>query len=227
MHQNISKHLNLLLVDDNLHIHAELYALFSPLFKSITIAHDVDTASAHYEKKNIDIIITDIEMPGRDGLSFIEQIRKSDTLIPIIVLSAHTDTDYLLRAANLQIDGYITKPLSFSKLESALSRALARIEHRLGPIKISNKISYHPLVKTLYVDGEEVSLGSKECLLLELLLYNTHKVISRQDIHDAVWPNEIVSDSAMKNMLSELRKKLKYDVIENRHGRGWILSSEQ
>lgn len=228
MHQNqILKHLNLLLVDDNYQSHAELYSLFSPIFKSITLAQDAEMALALYEQSPIDIIISDIKMPGRDGLYFIEQIRKTNTLIPIIVLSAHTDSDYLFRAANLQVDGYITKPLNYKKLECALDRAVSRLEHRIEPIQVSDTITYHPLLKTLHVDSEEVSLGNKECLLLELLLYNTHRVVSKQDIHDAVWPEEIVSESALKNLLGELRKKLKYDVIKNRHGMGWTLASEK
>ncbi len=228
MHQNhILKHLNLLLVDDNHHIQAELYSLFSPIFKSISLAQNADMAMAHYEKKAIDIIISDIKMTGTDGLSLIEEIRETNKLIPIIVLSAHADSKYLLKAANLQVDGYIIKPLNFKKLESALARAVSRLEHRVEPIHISEPITYHPLLKTLHVNGDEVSLGSKECVLLELFLFNSHKVIRKQDIHDAVWPDEIVTESALKNLLSELRKKLQHDVIKNRHGLGWILSPEK
>ena len=111
----ILKHLNLLLVDDNQHIHAEIYTLFSSICKSITLAHNAESAMKHYAEKNIDLIITDIEMPDIDGLTFVENIRSFDTSVPIIILSAHADNEYLLRAANLQIDGYIIKPLNFTR----------------------------------------------------------------------------------------------------------------
>lgn len=221
--RHILKQLNLLLVDDNHQIHAELYTLFSPMFKSITLAQSVKKALEVFENDEIDIIISDIKLPEIDGLTLIERIRETNSHIPIIVLSAHTDKDYLLRAANLQIDGYITKPLNFKKLQSALERAVSRLEHRIEPFHISETINYHPLIKTLYVDGHVVSLGSKECILLELLINNSHRIVSKQDIHDAVWPDEIVSESALKNLLGELRKKLKHNVIKNRHGQGWIL----
>ncbi|HEX9801930.1 MAG TPA: response regulator transcription factor [Gammaproteobacteria bacterium] len=223
----ILKHLNLLLVDDNHRTHAELYSLFAPMFKSITMAQDAETAFRHFEERPIDLIITDIRMPGVDGLSFIERIRAISREIPILILSAHTDQDSLFRAANLQIDGYITKPLNFKKLETALTRAITRLEHRVEPMRISHAITYHPLLKSLHVDDREVSLGNKECTLLELFLYNHHKVISKLDIHEAVWPDEIVSESALKNLLSELRRKLHYDVIRNRHGLGWTLATEK
>ncbi|VAW51577.1 hypothetical protein MNBD_GAMMA06-326 [hydrothermal vent metagenome] len=112
----ILKNMNLLFVDDNKHISAEIYTLFSAIFKSIMLAHSVAKAKNIYQGKSTDIIITDIKMPGQDGLSFVEDIRSTNASVPITILSAHTDKQYLLRAANLQIDGYITKPLNFKKL---------------------------------------------------------------------------------------------------------------
>ncbi len=222
----ILKNLNLLFIDDNTRISAEIYALFSTIFKSITLAQDAESAIQCYDQQNIDIIITDIELPGMDGLSLIENIRLVNTSIPIIILSAHTDNDYLFRAANLQIDGYITKPLNLKKLESTLARSATRLEHLVKSINITNNIIYHPLMKTLEVNNEEVSLGNKECLLLELLLYKKHRIVSKQEINDTVWPDDAMSESALKNLLGELRKKLNVDIIKNQPARGWTLNTE-
>ena len=122
------------------------------------------------KNNSYDVVITDIEMPGVDGLSLVENIRASNALIPIVIVPAHTDKDYLLRPAHLQIDGYITKPLNFKKLKTTLARAVSRLQHRVQAITISKAVSDHPLEKELRVDDQEVSLGNKECLLLELLL---------------------------------------------------------
>ena len=222
----ILKNLNLLFVDDNNHISAEIYALFSTIFKTISLAHDAASAIKICEAQNIDIIITDIEMPGMDGLGFVEHIRQTNTSIPIIILSAHTDNDYLFRAANLQIDGYMTKPLNFKKLEHTLAKSAERLEHLVTSINILDNITYHPLNKILEVDDKEVSLGNKECLLLELLLHKQHRIVSKLEIQESVWPNDLMSESALKNLLGELRKKLKYDIIKNQPARGWILNSE-
>lgn len=227
MHTNlILKNLNLLFVDDNIRISAEIYSLFSNIFKTVHLAQDAKSAMRCYTENSVDIIITDIEMPDMDGLSFIELIRSTNTTIPVIVLSAHTDNDYLFRAANLQIDGYITKPLNFKKLEATLARSATQLEHLVNSINITDEIIYHPLMKTLAVDGEEISLGNKECLLLELLLNKNHRIVSKQEINDAIWPNDIMSESALKNLLGELRKKLKYNIIKNQPARGWILKAD-
>ena len=221
----ILKQLNLLFIDDSYNIGAEIYPIFSPMFNSVTLAHDAESALSHFKNKNINIIISDIEMPGENGLSLIEKIRSTDPYIPIVMLSAHTNSDYLMQAANLQIDGYITKPISYKKLNIALDRAVLRLENRIDTITITEDISYHPLLKTLTVDQQEVSLGNKEQLLLELLISKSHKVVNKQEIKDTVWTEDSMSESALKNLLGELRNKLKYDVIKNKPARGWILNT--
>ena len=164
----ILKNLNLLFIDDNICISAEIYSLFSTIFKTISLAQDAESVMKYYTEKTIDMIITDIELPGMDGLSFIESIRLTNTSIPIIILSAHSDNQYLFRAANLQIDGYINKPLNFKKIESIFARSASRLEHLVNSINITDKIIYHPLMKTLEVNDKEVSLGNKECRSVNL-----------------------------------------------------------
>jgi DNA-binding response OmpR family regulator len=221
--KHILKNLNLLFVDDNADICADIYALFSETFKSITVANNAAIALQVVQQQAIDFIITDIKMPGRDGLSFIEQIRVENAFIPIVILSAFTDTDYLLRAANLQIDGYVVKPLNFKKLNAALVSAIRRLDAKIAPVIIAPHIQYLPLEKSLQVDGVDVSLGNKESLLLELLLFSHERVVSKQLINDTVWPNQEMTDSALKNLLSELRKKLGCEVIKNRPAQGWYI----
>lgn len=221
------KQLNLLLVDDNYRIHAELYQLLSPMFNTLSLAHDAPTALHKLHESDIDLVITDIEMPGIDGLELVKQIRDSGRNLPIIVLSAHSDTDYLLQAANLQIDGYIIKPLNFSKLEEALSRAVKRLSKPLDSLMLAPQVIYDPPLRTLRVGGAEISIGKKECQLLELFIEHCGHVVSKETIRQHIWPSGSASDSALKNLLSELRKKLKYPLIQNHPGRGWSLGVEQ
>ncbi len=222
-HKPVLKNLNLLFIDDNIEVSAGAYQLLSKYFKEMYLASNVENALRFYLKKDIDIIISDIKMPNDDGLSFVEKIRKNDNLVAIIILTAFTDTDYLLRAANLQIDAYITKPLNFQKLNTALEAAIKRLEWKLQPITISEETFYHSAQKKLIVKNEDISLGHKECLLLELLLFNKNRIIPKNEINDVVWNNQEMTDAALKNLLSELRKKLQCDVIKNQPARGWYI----
>ena len=224
-HAPVFKNLNLLFVDDNIDVSAGAYQLLSGCFKTMYLASNVENALRFYREKNIDIIITDIKMPNNDGLSFVEQVRKDDCNIAVIILTAFTDTDCLLRAANLQIDAYITKPLNFTKLNTALDAALKRIEWKLRSIKIAENTFYHAPTKKLVVNGEDVSLGNKECLLLELLLFSKNRIVHKSEIHDVVWNDQDMTDAALKNLLGELRRKLQFDVIKNQPARGWYIET--
>jgi len=222
------KYCNLLYIDDHANVRSDIYALLSPSFKAIFIAEDVAAARRLYQDQEIDLIITDIEMPGEDGLSFVEQVRNENHKIPIIVLTAFTDTSYLLRAANLQIDGYITKPLTFDKLGNAFDVAAKKLIHKQSVIKLSNDISYDPATKQLNVDNSAVSLGRKERLLLELFINNDTQIVSKQVIEKTIWPSTDISDSALKNLLNELRTKLKYDnIIVNQPAQGWFITLQK
>lgn len=218
----ILRQMHLLVADDCHQSNATLYKLFSDIFGQVSLANDGAAALACYQKDDIDIVISDICMPGQDGLTFAENIRQKDPYLPILILTAHTDKDYLLRAANLRLDGYLVKPLNFTKLNAALERVVHYLEHRLQPVGIAQNVHYNPLIKCLQVDGEEVLLGNKERCLLELLVYK-REVVGKQEIYEKVWPDGGASEPALKNLLSELRKKLKYDLIKNRHGIGWVL----
>lgn len=219
----IFKNLNLLFVDDNVDVSASAYHLLSVFFNTMFLASNAKNALKFYREKNIDIIITDIKMPNEDGLSFVEKVRAEDSRVAIIVLTAFTDTDYLLRAANLQIDAYITKPLNFQKLNSAFSSALKRIEWTLKPIKLAENTFYHAPQKKLLVNGEEVSLGQKECALLELLLFKKSRLVQKNEINEVVWNDAEMTEAALKNVLGELRRKLQCDIIKNQPARGWYI----
>jgi len=222
------KHCNLLYIDDHANVRSDMYALLSPSFNSIFIAEDVPAAKIIYQKQEIDIIITDIEMPGEDGLSLVEYVRHENHKLPIIVLTAFTDTSYLLRAANLQIDGYITKPLTFDKLGSALDSAAKKLVHKQSIINISDLINYDPATKQLNVDNKAVSLGRKERLLLELFINNDSQIVSKEMIEKTIWPSSDISDSALKNLLNELRTKLKYsNIIVNQPAQGWFITIQK
>ena len=219
----ILKKLNLLFVEDNIETCADAYNLLSGFFNAMYLAHDVENALKILGSSHIDIIITDIQMPSVDGLCFIEQLRQCNNQTAVIILSAFTDTEYLLRATNLQIDGYMTKPLNFKKLNTALENVVKRIGTKLNCIQITSDIRYDITQKRLFVGNEEVSLGRKECLLLELLISSKSKIVSKSEINQIIWENEEMTNSALKNLLGELRKKLQCDVIKNQPSRGWYL----
>jgi DNA-binding response OmpR family regulator len=226
-HTQILKNLSLLFIDDDISISADVYALFSPIFKSVYLAHDIDSAMNIYHTKHINIIISDIELKkNKSGLTVVAKIREFDQEIPVIILSAFTKQEYLLAAANLRIDGYLIKPLNFDKLNNVLEKVVNRIKTLNTTVSITESAHYDFAKKSLFVDSKIISMGNKERTLLEVLLKNKNVAITKEQIVNEVWNNKDISESAVKSLFSELRKKLQYNVIVNIPKIGWMITTD-
>ena len=221
--KELLKNLNLLYIEDHEKTTKDIEKIFSIFFRNIYVSSDGKDALKKYEDNHIDIIITDINMPKMDGLEFIETIRKTNKKISIIILTAYADRDLLLKATNLQIDGYLIKPINFPKIMSALDNALNRME--IFPnIKLNKDLEYDLQSMQLLQNGEKIILGMKENQLLAYLLRNKNKRITKEQLMSNVWENDFPSDSAFKNLIYNLRKKIGKELIENIHGSGWKIS---
>ncbi len=114
---NKLKELKLLFVDDEVSIQNALSNILNNLKVDFFIAADGEKALKILEEnKDINFVITDINMPNMNGLQLIEEIQKKYTNIEFIILSAHSETPYLKRANSLNIKGYLVKPMDIIKL---------------------------------------------------------------------------------------------------------------
>jgi two-component system response regulator VanR len=226
-HEFKLKKLTLLLIESDIQVREYIYQSLSTLFKSIKLAHTIEKGLELFREGGIDIIITDIKMPGSNlsDFSLIEKIRYEEIFIPIIVLTELVDSFNLLRAANLQINGYITKPVNIYKLNQSLESISKHLNNNMEPIQFTRNVTYLPMHQTLMVDNIETSLGKKECKLLELLIFNKNTITTKDEIIYTIWPNQDVTDSAVKNLLNELRRKLTSNLIKNQPSRGWYIDS--
>jgi DNA-binding response OmpR family regulator len=226
-HEFKLKKLTLLLIESDIQVREYIYQCLSTLFKCIKLAHTVERGLELYREGGIDIIITDIKIPGSNlsDFSLIEEIRYEEIFIPIIVLTELIDSFTLLRAANMQINGYITKPVNFYKLNQSLESISKHLNINMEPIQLTRNVTYLPIYQTLMVDNIQTSLGKKECKLLELLIFNKNTITTKDEIIYTIWPNQDVTDSAVKNLLNVLRRKLTSNLIINQPSRGWYIDS--
>ncbi len=180
------------------------------------------------EENRIDIIISDINLPKISGIEFIKNLRKNSSYIPVIFLSAYTDKDYLLEASRLKLVDYLVKPIDFNILHDALLKACEEIVKNGNYIvDFENNISYNVMNKILYhkKNNEEIDLTAKEIELLDYLITNHSRVVSHEEIKERVWDDSFdVTDSALKNLLTKLRKKIGKDCIKNISGVGFKIN---
>ena len=176
-----------------------------------------------------DLLILDVMMPGMSGFELAERLKAEEQTshIPIIFLTAKDTEDDTLQGFGLGADDYVTKPFSVREVVARVKAVLARSQKR--EVKESH-IPFEGLVldlskKTTTVDGECVSLTKTEFELLGLLLRHRGQVFSRQQIFDAVWPeNVVVSDRTVDVNITRMRKKIgRYgSCIVSRQGFGYV-----
>lgn len=124
----VFKSYSVLYVEDNKEIAEEVKFFLEGRVKTLYTAADGAEGLMLYEREHPDIIITDIQMPKMNGIEMIEHIRTIDAEVPIIITTAFNETDYLLQAIDLSVDGYLMKPLDIRELMSRLSKIVEPME---------------------------------------------------------------------------------------------------
>lgn len=221
----ILKHLNILYVEDEINIRENITKTLDLLVNRVFSIEKVEDSFSILKNNRIDIIISDINLPKINGIDFIKKVRENDCYIPVILLSAYTEKEYLLEATKLKLVDYLVKPIDFNILNTALLSASQEIINSARYIvDFEDNISYNVMQKKLYTkdDNKEIDLTSKEIDLLEYFVKNHTRVISHEEIKTEVWQDNFdVSDSALKNVLNKLRKKVGKDTITNISGVGF------
>lgn len=206
----------ILLVEDENELRKSFKKVLSLWVKDVYEACNGEDAILMYQKYFPDIIITDIKMPKINGLEFIQMIRDTNNDIPIIVTSAYTDKDFLLKSIKLSLAEYLVKPIQEKDLENALISCAKKIlEKHPTLIKVSNELTYDYQNKC-FIDSNDnkTMLTAKESELIEFLLKHKGTLMSKVDIEDHLYLYDDAPPSALKNLVFKLRKKLKYNVIE-------------
>ncbi len=217
------KQLTLLYVEDDDSIRQKYCIPLRLLFKTVYEAVDYESSLELYSTKSPDIILVDINLGELSGIDIVKNIREKDFTIPIVFLTAHYDNKYLLEVANLQIDGYIVKPLDIDKLQQAMYNCLKKID-TISIVSLDSSLTYNQNTNELFENNIKVVLGKKENTLLNLLLKNKDKTISRDQLEYEVWKENSVSDSSIKNLIGNLRKKIGKEKIVNILGIGWKIN---
>lgn len=225
---NILKKLNILYIEDEENIRENVKKVLLMLCENVYDIDCVDNAENILKNHRIDIIISDINLPTTNGLDFVKELRKIDKTIPVILLSAYTETKYLLEATKLKLIDYLTKPIDFKTLHEALLKSVQDIiDNSRYIINFSNNINYNVLYKKLYNahTNEDITLTSKELDMLDYLINNNNRIVSNEELKIGIWQDSFdATDSALKNLLNKLRKKIGKESIINISGVGYRLN---
>jgi len=185
--------------------------------------HTAEEAVVIYTKSRPAVIITDIDLPRQSGIDFIKEIRKTNRRIPIIIISALKDEEYLFEAIKLHLIDYLLYPIDINKFISAINTtAKAILYNGLTEVMFKNHRKYNYITKTITDDQNNThNLTKNEFRLLELLIENKSRTISKEEIEEYLWAEEFITESAFKSLFNRLRHKIGKESIINTFGVGY------
>jgi DNA-binding response OmpR family regulator len=201
--------MRLLIIEDDENISAFL----APALKAEGYAVDSANNGEHgyflAATNNYNLIILDYNLPQLNGREIIKKLRDEGKVMPILMLTIHSELSDKIDLLNLGADDYLTKPFSLSELVARIKAILRRPEIWHGHILKLNNLELNPDKFLVTKNKQRVSLSSKEFALLEYLLQNKGRILSRQEIMEHVWDeNANPFSNTIESHISNLRKKL-------------------
>ncbi len=225
MLKNSNKNIKILYVEDDDIARENGVEYLENYFDNIYEASNAIVALQLYEKHKPDIIITDIQMPKLNGLEFVQRIRKNDDKTQVIVISAFSDKDYLLKAIELKLVKYLIKPVNEKDLDEAIDLCIHSLKNDISNIVQLDTNSYFDMFnQTLVINDEIVKLRAKEVLLLILLIKNSNRYVTYEEIENFVWQDSVMSKDALKTVIKNTKSKLPNDLILNLSGTGYKIN---
>jgi DNA-binding response OmpR family regulator len=226
MHPEMPDRYTVLYVEDDAQIRAEVCEFLARCFGNVVQAENAEDAYRIWQEGSIDAMIADLRLPGMSGLELVGKIRLEDETMPIVMLTAYSDTDLLLRAVGLNLTCYLVKPVDPVALKEAIGQIGAKLAKHSRFQLLGRGVQWDPQARQLFCQNSEICLTYKEALLMALLV----------ECRDAWTPSpvlcelfderfgEMVSDDALRYHIVQLRRKIAPLEILSRRGEGYRLT---
>ncbi|WP_174874839.1 response regulator [Vogesella oryzae] len=216
--------MRVLIVEDDPLIGDGLQAGLQALGFSCDWLRDGKLALSGIRAAPYDAVVLDLGLPGMDGLEVLAAWRRAGHHEPVLLLTARDGVNDRIRGLDSGADDYLVKPFALGELAARL-RALVRRRGGQSVALLSHgRVSLDPAARQATLDGEPVALSARELAVLEVLLNNRNRVLSRAEIEEKLydWAHEVESN-AVEVHIHHLRKKLGADFIKTRRGLGYTL----
>lgn len=226
--------IKILLVEDERKIADTLSKGLRELNYHVETAYDGSIGLRLFENKSFNLVITDINLPGINGYQLCRAIRNNNQHIPILVLTSLNATDDKLEGFDSGADDYLVKPFEFKELIARVRALLKRTVNQLMPAGHILRVSDLELnvdSKEVTRAGTQITLTAKEFMLLEYLMRNRNRVLSRADITERVWDLDFDTRTNIIDVyINFLRKKVDKDfepkLIHTHAGMGYMIKEK-
>lgn len=213
--------MRILVVEDNAALADGISRALDKAGFAVDVSGDGEEADDILATQTFDLVVLDLNLPGRDGLDVLKRARARGCSAQVLILTARDRLEDRVAGLDLGADDYLTKPFELAELEARV-RALLRRHggHKKTVIELGN-LSYDTVARRLSLNGNAVDLPRRELCLLELLVSRAGKVVSKEQIADSLVNfDEEISPNAVELYISRLRKRLQDGAVEIKTVRG-------
>jgi DNA-binding response OmpR family regulator len=187
----------------------------------VSAAPDGATGLDLARKLDVDLVLLDLLLPGRDGLDVLEDLREAKPRLPVIAVTALDDTGSRVSGLDAGADDYITKPFSVDELAARVRARLRWAEDPGGVLK-AGPLTLDLAAHRAVLDGREVAVSARELELLATFMRHPGQVLSRAQLLDHVWGLDFDPGSNVVDVyVAALRRKIGSDAIETVRGSGY------
>lgn len=222
--------MRILIVEDDSRLLLQLDQYMQSQGFSVDLADDGEKALYQLKEYNYDLAIIDVGLPSIDGFEVVKQARASDISCPIIILTARDRWQEKVKGLESGADDYLTKPFVHEELLARVKALIRRSAGQASPIMQKGPLSLDTSANQLYVDEQAIELTAYEYKVIEYLMMNPNKVVSKTEMVEHIYDQDFDLDSnVIEVFVGRLRRKIDKDniikPIETLRGRGYRLNA--
>jgi two-component system, OmpR family, response regulator len=196
----------------------------------VDVAYTGELALSHASVIDYDAVVLDVMLPGVDGFSVCEALRRRERWIPVLMLTARADVDDRIRGLDAGADDYLVKPFEFGELLARLRALIRRGPSERSSVHAIGDLRVDPATRIVTVAGRQVELTPREFAVLEFLAVHAGEVVSRTQLLEHVWAQDRDgSPNVVDVYVGYLRKKLEHPsgraLIRTVRGVGFVLEA--
>lgn len=215
-----------LYVEDDVEVRQYMTEFLRRYCKAVYATDNAATGLTLYKEHRPDILLLDINLPGMSGIDLAASIRESDPLTRIIMSTAYTDKEFMLKAVELGLTRYLVKPVTSEDIFAAFEKCmieLVKLAPKYSEVDLGEAFIYNKKLKSLLKDGMVMALRKKETDLLEFFIDRPNEVVTYALLETAIWNDQVMTSDAIRSQIKNLRKKIHPQILKNVSGVGYRL----
>ena len=210
--------MRILIADDDYSLLEQLRQILTNQRYIVETAMDGEEALDKLFETPFDAIVLDIMMPKTDGLTVLEQARKAGMDAPVLMLTAKGDIEDRVKGLDVGADDYLAKPFSLDELLARVRALLRRAGSRSKPVLQVLDLQLETVSRMVTKGGKPLELTPREFSILEFLLYNKNRAVSRFSLAEHVWGDDF-DPFSMSNFMDVHIKNLRHKIGDSGHGK--------